>query len=563
MHKRQRFFLVGRAIACSMLLLMLRISQRPSFAQNPSPTPTAAHDTFEGGSLPTVSGQFFVGSGACTNCHTNMVDESGTDVSIDAYWRSTMMANAARDPYWQAAVQIELTEFPQLSATIEDKCASCHMPMAWKTLQIHDQQVTIFGENGLTNPEHPLHKLAMDGNSCTLCHQIQDDNLGQPESFSGGFVIETEDEQVIFSRFDVPDDLAAQMEVASGFPPVQSEHILRSEVCATCHTLYTNTVNDKGEIVGQFPEQVPYLEWLHSDYRDNASCQDCHMPIADGGVVTSITGGPPRSPFSKHTFVGGNAYVMRMFMVFGPEMNVTASSEDFRQTYQRTIEQLHTQTASVDVKTNAVSDSELSFNVMITALTGHKFPTAYPSRRAWLHVRVRDAAGETVFESGAFKSNGLIVDDNHDADPTRYEPHYAEISQSDQVQIYESVLIDTNGNVTATLLEGAGYVKDNRLLPSGFDKQAVTDDSAVQGAALDDSDFIGGGDTVHYRLDVSDAEGPYTILVELLYQSISYNWADKLRAYDDEKSQRFIRYYDAVPNAPVVIDQATLTIENQ
>ena len=558
LNKRLSLFGLTLLFSVAFLLLILSSSAHFSRAQGPSPTPTAPPD-FEGASLPAERGHFFVGAGACTNCHTNMVDESGADVSVDSYWQSTMMANAARDPYWQAAVRIETTEFPQLRTAIEDKCATCHMPMARFALAAEGKEAAIF-DDGLLDPEHPLHALAMDGNSCTLCHQIQDANLGQPESFSGGFVIDTEQpmgERVVYSQFEVPEDLATMMQGASGFAPAQSDHITQSELCASCHTLYTNTVSDDGDILGQFPEQVPYFEWLNSDFRDSASCQDCHMPVADGGVVTSITGGPPRSPFSKHTFVGGNAYMMQIFRTFGAEMDVTASSEDFDNTYQRTVDQLRTRTATIEVDNTSLTDSELSFDVVINVQTGHKFPTAYPSRRAWLHVLIVDASGEIVFESGAFESNGRIMGDNHDADPTQFEPHYTEISEPDQVQIYESVLMDTQGRVTTTLLRGAGYVKDNRLLPPGFDKQSAQDDIAVRGQALDDVDFVGGGDTVRYVLEVGDAEGPYTVTVELLYQSIAFNWAEKVREYDDDESKRFTQYYDAVPNVPVVVHTVT------
>jgi hypothetical protein len=37
------------------------------------------------------------GSGACARYHGNLRDEAGNDRSIDTHWRSTMMANAARD----------------------------------------------------------------------------------------------------------------------------------------------------------------------------------------------------------------------------------------------------------------------------------------------------------------------------------------------------------------------------------------------------------------------------------------------------------------------------------
>ena len=60
---------------------------------------------------------------------------------------------------------------------------------------------------------------------------------------------------------------------------------------------------------------------------------------------------------------------------------------------------------------------------------------------------------------------------DNDADPSRYEPHYSEIRSADQVEIYESILGDENGHVTTGLLAGVRYLKDNRLLPDGFDKQ--------------------------------------------------------------------------------------------
>ena len=116
--------------------------------------------------------------------------------------------------------------------------------------------------------------------------------------------------------------------------------------------------------------------------------------------------------------------------------------------------------------------------MIVDTLTGHKFPTGFPSRRTWLHLTVTDASGQVVFESGAVNADGSIVGNDSDADPSAYEPHYLEITSPDQVQIYEAVMGDTEGMVTTVLLKGAGYVKDNRLLPHGFDKAAV--DTAVE-----------------------------------------------------------------------------------
>jgi hypothetical protein len=98
---------------------LIPTTPRPEPTATPQPPtlpsePTAAQRTPEGTTppvaypglpLPTERGELFSASGACTICHANMTDESGADVSIDAAWRSTMMANAARDPYWQASVR--------------------------------------------------------------------------------------------------------------------------------------------------------------------------------------------------------------------------------------------------------------------------------------------------------------------------------------------------------------------------------------------------------------------------------------------------------------------------
>jgi hypothetical protein len=69
--------------------------------------------------------------------------------------------------------------------------------------------------------------------------------------------------------------------------------------------------------VGEFAEQMVYPEWAHSSYRDTASCQGCHMPAAEGGVVLSITGGELRSPFMQHVFVGGNFYMPDLIYRYG------------------------------------------------------------------------------------------------------------------------------------------------------------------------------------------------------------------------------------------------------
>jgi len=535
----------------------------PQLSLTPLAEATASPAARPAPPLLSQQGELFSAAGACATCHTGMVDESGTDVSIDAFWRSTMMANAARDPYWQASVRAEVMEHPELEAVIEDKCSTCHMPMARFT------EVSAGGEpavldDGYMDPQHPYHELAMDGVSCTICHQIQETNLGQPESFSGGYEIDTgtlPGERSAFGPYPVGQARADIMQSVSGFIPVESAHLGRPELCATCHTLYTPFVDSEGQIAGEFPEQMAYLEWGHSTVQEAQTCQDCHMPVAEGAIQISTTGGPPRSPFRKHVFVGGNVHMLRILDAFGDQQQVTAGSEHFEGTIGRATDQLQNRSATLDVERAARSGSQLSFEVVVRNQAGHKLPTGFPARRAWLHVAIQDTEGNLLFESGAVRADGSIEGNENDADETAYEPHYIEISRSDQVQIYEPILANAEGEVTTTLLRAATYLKDNRLLPAGFDKETAGEDIAVYGAAADDADFSGGEDRVRYALDLGQATGPFEVTVELWYQAIGFRWAQKLSPVEAAEAERFQDYYEAVTNAPLTLARASLEVE--
>ena len=345
------------------------------------------------------------------------------------------------------------------------------------------------------------------------------------------------------------------MSRSTGFVPQQGAHLVQSELCATCHNLYTNYITEEGVFSEDFfPEQTPYSEWLNSDYATHSTCQDCHMPPAEGGVVLATVGPAiERSPYGKHSFVGGNVYMLNVLKNFGGELGVQADTDHFDATIERTLTQLQTQTAALAVSDPVLTGATLDFDVVVDVLTGHKFPTSYPSRRAWLHVTVKDANGQVVFESGAVGQDGAISGNDNDVDPLAFEPHYDEITSPEQVQIYEPIMHDVYGNVTTELLLGASYVKDNRLLPLGFDKGTVPDDITPQGAARLDDDFVSGTDTVTYRIDTGETAGPFTIDVELFYQFISYRWAQNTSAYDTEQAQLFSAYYNTLPNLPVVV----------
>jgi hypothetical protein len=277
------------------------------------------------------------------------------------------------------------------------------------------------------------------------------------------------------------------------------------------------------------------------------------MPVVEDSVAITGVLGHPRPGVHRHGFRGGNFFVLRMLNRYRAELGVTALPQELDAAAERTVAELTTATATVTVERGKVEDGALEADVAVRNLTGHKFPTAYPSRRAWLHVMVRDGDGRVLFESGGLASDGSILGNDNDADARGFESHYATIDDPAQVQIYEAILGGPDGAVTTGLLTASQYLKDNRLLPAGFDKATAEDDIAVHGAAFDDPNFGAGGDRVRYRVRVGGATAPYRMVVELWYQPIGFRWAKNLRSYDAPETTRFTSYYQAMGSASAAL----------
>ncbi|HKL19290.1 MAG TPA: hypothetical protein VJ905_09995 [Halalkalibaculum sp.] len=518
-----------------------------------------------GMNLDVAQQMLFQSADNCMNCHNNLVTPSGEDVSIGIDWRASMMANSARDPYWHAAVRREVTDHPESQAAIENECSTCHMPMAHYQANANGQMAEVFANLPADQAMTPQNRLAIDGVSCTTCHQITDENFGKRESFVGGFVIDTLQpmgNRKIYGPYPVDAGRSTIMHSSSGFRQTESKHIQQSELCATCHTLYTHTLGPEGEVIGELPEQVPYLEWRHSSFVDEQSCQSCHMPTVKDSMPIASVWGQPRAEFSRHSFRGGNFFMMSMLNRYRDELGVQALPQEMDAAINRTIEHLQTKSSKVYIDKAEVINNELVADLVIENLAGHKLPTAYPSRRAWVHFTVQDEEGKIVFESGAVNPDGSITGNDNDDKADTYEPHYAEITNEGQVQIYEAILADRNDNVTTGLLTGIRFIKDNRILPRGFDKTTADNDIAVQGSAYEDEDFLGGSDKITFRISLQEAKGPITVKAELMFQPIAYRWAQNLDPYDTPETNKFVEYYNAMSNSSsVVLANTTLHIE--
>lgn len=511
--------------------------------------------------LPTATSNLFSGSGNCATCHRAgngaFLTAANEDISPATLWPVSMMAHAARDPLWQAKVSAEVAAHPALQQVIEDKCTTCHMPQG-KTAAIHAGAAHFTFAAGLTDP------LSLDGVSCTLCHQIQPDNPGSSGSFSGGYLITAAHD--LFGPYDAPTTMP--MFNQTGYMPRYAAHVHSSTLCATCHTLYTPYVDNNGQVAGYFPEQTPYLEWLNSSYpAEGKECQSCHMTASPEAM--KIAAAPPwlatrRSPIWRHDFTGANLFMQRLISTNAAEIGSPGSEPGLVASMERTRQFLQ---ESIALAAESFMGAESLFvRVKAVNLAGHKFPTGFPSRRAWLHLRVTDGLGKVIFESGDWDAQGEIP--GLDAE---CEPHHTRITRPDQVQIYEGVMQDVDGKVTHTLLRGAQYRKDNRLPPRGFLQAAPGyDDIAIVGEAEADPDFNldvagiegSGSDCILYGIPVADKGPRFTVSIELVYQTVSPRFAVDLFASSTGESVPMQKYYEAAGNSPVSLRKLTLDVTN-
>ena len=98
------------------------------------------------------------------------------------------------------------------------------------------------------------------------------------------------------------------------------------------------------------------------------------------------------------------------------------------------------------------------------------------------------------------------------------------------------------------------YVKDNRILPRGFDKATADADVAV-------SRRCGG------RSGVRERRGPHALQrgcrdaprvpirvdAELWYQPIGFRWAQNLRLQPARETNRFVAYFESMADVSAIV----------
>jgi hypothetical protein len=304
-------------------------------------------------------------------------------------------------------------------------------------------------------------------------------------------------------------------------------------------------------------EQATYLEWVNSSYQNvidpskNSgsvkTCQDCHMkstlngttiqtqiaaveddkyPAADFRAPNTELDVPIRaSGYARHQFQGLNVFLLAMFDQFSDALGVRkcdymssgcsgqepASGIPFA--LRNFLEQAAEDTASIAMSVPSVEGTTLGADVTVMNRTGHRFPSGVSFRRAFIDFKVVDSrTGTTLFESGATNSIGAIVDMKGNVLPSEfngssgegghaYQPHFwspgKPVTSDRDVQIYEELLKDADGNFTTSFLRQDCHFKDNRILPLGWRKNGP-DITKFYGKPLAETWSEATGDDPHY-----------------------------------------------------------------
>jgi hypothetical protein len=434
----------------------------------------------------------------CVRCHGEYAEYAAYD-----QWQGTMMANSFRDPLFRAALAITNQDVPVGG----DFCLRCHAPVGWLAGQSLPGNGSRIGAAGA------------EGISCEFCHRLEARSLIGNAQF---FVI---NQPIEWGPY--PEHPSGNlMLISTGRRPLFSEHVSRSELCATCHDV-TNPLS-------QFPIESTYSEWKNSAFAaEGKECQDCHMPDFPGGGFAAqdprVTT-PFREHLPQHLFVGGNAWIPLVLTELHPELNRRAA-------YERTARwaaSLLREAAELELNLQPGEQSdELLTQVTVTNLAGHKLPTGYPEgRRMWLHVIARDEAGRVVFESG------------------RYDAEEARLIEDPQIKVYEAKLGITGRGETFHFILNDVLLKDNRIPPRGYIPIERTQPVGAEYALGQN------WDVTTYRIPLSDAQGRVTITAELLYQTPSREYIEFLREENrsDDWGQRLFELWQRTgKSAPVLM----------
>jgi len=456
---------------------------------------------------------------ACMSCHRGYTGVNPTFMPHST-WGGSMMANAARDPLFWAALDVANKDVPGVG----DYCLRCHTPPGWMNGRVVKGTFGS-GSSGpggasgcqLTGDYNDFDGKSNDyaGVTCHFCHRMMPSGPAGEAGMIGNANIwidnATECTTPDGSTFGGPCRRGPYTYTDGMLDPphgwVKSAYHEDSALCGTCHDVSTPDT-DKGPLktlvleggvttTRPMPIERTYTEWkssLFADviYRDGLGegasgtpaiaraqqCQDCHMRSSEDPAAKACnqnSAGSRTGNLPVHEFAGANAWVPQIIKNeyggpggFDREADFDRTSASARAMLADSAKVESTITAYT-APTASVAGS-ISVRVKVINLSGHKLPTGYAEgRRMWLNVKAVSASNAVVAESAAYDASTAVL------------------TMDAQAKVYETLQgIWTPGSPGECVIEVAGVKqfhfvlnncirKDNRIPPLGFRPRTATD----------------------------------------------------------------------------------------
>lgn len=449
--------------------------------------PSTLEDFFEPGTQENMLNDEMVSVWSCLNCHELGEDDGNTKQVVGPFdnWAMSMMAQAARDPIWHAALAIA----NQDANFAGDTCIRCHSPSAWVSGRSVPTDTSAFIASD------------WDGVNCNFCHRMVDPIASSNNPPEDGAILQALASAGLMpampgnARYIVdPDDtrrgpLDDVPENYHGVPILVSPFHREGQMCGTCHdvsnAMYTrqsdgtyalNTFDASHPTLhphDMMPEQRTYSEWLNSTFASSgvyfpdhrfggdhptgvmSSCQDCHMPKNFGGACVFWPYPPffPRPDVPEHSFIGANTWVL------GAVYDLHGSSGSFLTPESVDLNSARTQTMLRNASDMQVVQYGGQLKVRVINYSGHKLPTGYPEgRRMWINVKFFNAAGDLIDERGGYDYTSASL---NAGDTKVYEMKLGmtpEVASSVGLPAGQSFHLVLNNTI----------LKDNRIPPIGF-----------------------------------------------------------------------------------------------
>lgn len=478
-----------------------------------------------------ANGGEFVDVDTCSNCHGGGYSGDKTYLPNDS-WAGTMMANAARDPVFFAALAVANQDMPGVGTF----CLRCHSPVAFVRGHATPPDGSGFGDEALEG------NIDWQGIGCDACHRAE--HAPPPDS---PYLLGNA--QLYYS-----DDTAKHGPYADSESPAHATAhdpaLSSSAFCGQCHQVTNPERKLRDAVTGEetpydFPLDTTYEEWKNSafagDGPDAAGCIDCHMAKKAGKWPVVKQGEPLRDDPRDHAFVGGNHWGIQAVMKANPE-RAKKYEAAFQLALDRTLALLASavKVTLVEAPAEAKPGDTVDVTVRVENLTGHKFPTGYAeSRRAWVAIALVDGeGGERVLLGGYDDATGTIADEP----PTH---------------VYRAVHGKWNGSSAEPeehLALHDAIVSDTRIPPKGF----VASPTTLPTGEIDFGDGRGGyrnDDEATFSVTIpGDAHGAQTLVARVYYQSMTREYVELLAEQNqtDSTGQALAAIYEETGRAPPI-----------